>query len=65
MSLAVAEEIIDDHADDGEQEDNEGPDDLVGDGAVRLEDLDCGTGKSAGGPTKRQQPPLPIQMKQI
>lgn len=42
MSLAVAEEIIDDHADNGEEEDDERPDDLVGGGAVRLEDLDPG-----------------------
>lgn len=40
MSLAVAEEVVDDHADDREQEDNEGPDDLAGNGAVRLEDFD-------------------------
>lgn len=30
VSLAVGEEIVNDHADDGEEEDNEGPDDLAG-----------------------------------
>ena len=34
VSLAVGEEIVDDHADDGEEEDNESPENLVGDGAV-------------------------------
>ncbi len=42
MGLAVGEEVIDDHADDREEEDNESPDDLVGNGAVGLEDFDCG-----------------------
>ena len=42
MGLAVWEEVVDDHADNGEEEDNEGPDNLAGDGAVRLEDLNCG-----------------------
>jgi hypothetical protein len=40
MGLTVREEVVDDHADDREEEDNESPDDLVRDGAVRLEDLD-------------------------
>jgi hypothetical protein len=40
VGLAVREEVVDDHADDGEEEDDESPDDLVRDGAVRLEDLD-------------------------
>ena len=39
VSLAVGEEVIDEHADNGEKEDNKSPEDLVGDGAVRLEDL--------------------------
>ena len=43
MGLAVGEEIVDDHADDGEEEDYEGPNDLAGDRAVRLEDLNWGT----------------------
>lgn len=41
MRLAVGEEVVDDHSDDGEEEDNETPEDLVGDGTVRLKDLDC------------------------
>lgn len=40
MSGAVREEIVDEHAEDGEQEDDERPEDLVGCGAVGLEDLD-------------------------
>jgi hypothetical protein len=40
MGLAVREEVVDDHADNGEEEDNKSPNDLVRDGAVRLEDLD-------------------------
>lgn len=47
MSLAVGEEVVDDHADDGKEKDDESPDDLVGYGTVRLEDLDCGTDASA------------------
>jgi hypothetical protein len=43
VSLAVGEEVIDEHADDGEEEDNKSPEDLVGDWAVRLEDLNCST----------------------
>lgn len=43
VGLAVGEEIVDDHADDGEEEDYEGPNDLAGDRAVRLEDLNWGT----------------------
>jgi hypothetical protein len=35
----VGEEVVDDHADDREKEDDESPDDLVCWGAVRLEDL--------------------------
>ena len=42
MGLAVAEEVVDEHADDGEEEDNECPDELVGDRTVRLEDLNPG-----------------------
>ncbi|OIC48785.1 hypothetical protein A7L03_18955 [Acinetobacter baumannii] len=40
MSLAVGEEVVDDHSDDGEEEDDKGPEDLVGDGTVGLEDFD-------------------------
>jgi hypothetical protein len=41
VSLAVGENVVDDHSDNGEEEDNKSPEDLVGDRAVRLEDLDC------------------------
>jgi hypothetical protein len=34
VSLAVGEEVVDEHADDGEEEDDQGPEDLVGHGAV-------------------------------
>lgn len=47
VSLAVRKEIVDDHADHREEEDDESPDHLVGDGAVRLEDLDWSTNTSA------------------
>ena len=40
VRLAVGEEVVDDHSDDGEEEDDETPEDLVRDGAVRLKDLD-------------------------
>lgn len=40
VGLAVGEEVVDDHADDGEEEDDEGPEHFVRDGTVRLEDLD-------------------------
>jgi hypothetical protein len=43
VRLAVREEVVDDHSDNGEEEDNETPEDLVGEGAVRLKDLDCGS----------------------
>jgi hypothetical protein len=43
VSLAVGEQVVDNHSDDGEQEDDETPKDLVGNGTVRLEDLDCDT----------------------
>ena len=39
MSPAVGEKVVDDHADDWEEEDDEGPEDFVGDRTVRLEDL--------------------------
>ena len=42
VGLTVGEEVVDDHADDGEEEDDECPKHLVGDGAVGLEDLDPG-----------------------
>lgn len=41
MGLAVGEEVVDEHANDGEDEDDEGPEDLVGHRAVGLKDLDC------------------------
>lgn len=41
MFLAVREQPVDDHADDGEDEDDETPKELVGGRAVRLEDFDC------------------------
>jgi hypothetical protein len=41
VRLAVGEEVVDDHSDDGEEEDNQTPKDLVRDGAVRLKDLNC------------------------
>jgi hypothetical protein len=47
VGVAVGEEVVDDHADDREEEDNESPDDLVWYGAVGLEDLDCSTDVSA------------------
>jgi hypothetical protein len=43
VGVAVGEEVVDDHADDGEEEDDECPEHLVRDGAVGLEDLDCST----------------------
>jgi hypothetical protein len=41
VGLAVREEVVDNHADDGEEEYDEGPEDLVRYGALRLEDLNC------------------------
>jgi hypothetical protein len=38
---AVREQKVDDHTDDWEEEHDQAPDDLVDDGTVRLEDLDC------------------------
>jgi hypothetical protein len=43
VGLTVGEEVVDDHADDGEEEDNKCPDDLARNGAVGLENLDFGT----------------------
>jgi hypothetical protein len=40
VGLAVGEKVVDEHADDGEEEDDKGPKDLVGHWAVGLEDLD-------------------------
>lgn len=40
VGLAVREEVVDEHTDDGEEEDDQGPKHLVGDGTVGLEDLD-------------------------
>lgn len=50
VSLAVGEQVVDDHSDDGEEEDDETPEDLVGNGAVRLEDLDCATSSAIDQP---------------
>lgn len=47
VGLAVREEVVDDHADNRKEEHDESPDDLVGHGAVRLEDLNCSTDESA------------------
>ena len=44
---AVGEEVVDEHADYGEEEDDKGPENLVWHGAVRLEDLNCSTNASA------------------
>lgn len=41
MRLSVREQEVDDHADDGEQEDDETPDELIGDGPVRFQNFDC------------------------
>lgn len=40
MLSAVREQPVDDHADDGEEEDNQTPEEFVRRGAVGLEDLD-------------------------
>lgn len=45
--MAVREEVVDDHANNGEEEDDESPENLIGNGTVRLEDFNCGTGMSA------------------
>jgi hypothetical protein len=37
----VREEVVDEHSDDREEEDEQAPEDFVGYGAVGLEDLDC------------------------
>jgi hypothetical protein len=41
VSLAVGKQVVNEHADYREKENDERPEDLVRDGAVRLEDLDC------------------------
>lgn len=50
----VREEPVDDHADDGEQEDDQAPEKLVQRWAVGLEDLDF-TGSSAKGVANKQR----------
>lgn len=40
MRFAVREQVIDDHANNGEEEDNKAPDELVDRRAVRFDDLD-------------------------
>lgn len=47
VGMAVREEVVDEHADNREEEYDESPDDLVGHGAVGLEDLNCRTDESA------------------
>jgi hypothetical protein len=47
VSGAVGEEVVNEHSNDGEEEDHKSPDDLVAHGAVALEDLNCGTNTSA------------------
>jgi hypothetical protein len=39
--LAVGEEVVDEHADNREEEDKQAPEDLVWYRAVGLENLDC------------------------
>ena len=39
MCLAIGEEVIDDHADDGEEEHDETPDDLLSNSTVGFDDL--------------------------
>lgn len=39
--VAFREEVVDEHADEREEEDDQGPDDLVDGGTARLEDLNC------------------------
>lgn len=41
VRLAVGEQPVDDDATDGEDEDEDGPQQLVRNGASRLEDFDC------------------------
>jgi hypothetical protein len=43
VRLAVREQVVNQHADDGEQEHDKRPEHLVRHGAVRLEDLNCDT----------------------
>jgi hypothetical protein len=38
---AVGEEVVDKHADDGKEEDDEAPNDPVHGRAVRFDDLNC------------------------
>lgn len=47
VGMAVRKEVVDEHADNREEEYDESPDDLVGHGAVGLEDLNCRTDESA------------------
>ena len=41
MRSPVREQPVDHHADDGEEEDDKAPEDLLGGRPVRLQDLDC------------------------
>jgi hypothetical protein len=47
VSLAVGEEVVDEHADNGEDEDDESPENLVRDGTVGLENFNYSTDRSA------------------
>jgi len=47
VGLAIREEIIDNHADNGKEEDDKRPKHLVGNRAIRLENLDCNANMSA------------------
>jgi hypothetical protein len=60
VSLSVGKQIVDKHADYREKENNERPEDLVWDGAVRLEDFDCVcqlqlSTKTTSPPTKKRR----------
>lgn len=45
MLSTVGKQPVDDHSDDGEEEDNEAPEHLVQRWAVGLDDLDCSVGE--------------------
>lgn len=56
VSLAVGEEVVDEHADNGEEEDDESPENLVRDGTVGLEDFNYSTDMSASAFRKAAPP---------
>jgi hypothetical protein len=41
VGCTVGEEIVDDHSDDGEEEDNQCPENLLARATVGLDNLDC------------------------